>query len=79
MRRLANWQFTGQAASFKKLTDVPANQVLHVVEDGVQTKLPGDVNRDGLVDILDFPYHHDTFWRKNHRQTHEWISTKMDR
>ena len=38
----------------QKLTDVPANQVLHVVEDGVQTKLPGDVNHDGLVDILDF-------------------------
>ena len=38
----------------QKLTDVPVNQVLHVVEDGVQTALPGDVNRDGLIDILDF-------------------------
>ena len=37
----------------QKLTDVPVNQVLRVVEDGVQTVLPGDVNRDGLVDILD--------------------------
>ena len=37
----------------QKLTDVPVNQVLHVVEDGVQTVIPGDVNRDGLVDILD--------------------------
>ena len=37
----------------QKLTDVPVNQVLHVVEDGVQTALPGDVNWDGLVDILD--------------------------
>ena len=37
----------------QKLTDVTANQVLHVVEEGVQTALPGDVNRDGLVDILD--------------------------
>lgn len=36
------------------LTDVPVNQVLRVVEDGVQTALPGDVNRDGLIDILDF-------------------------
>ncbi len=38
----------------QKLTDIPVNQVLHVVEDGVQTLLPGDVNHDGLVDILDF-------------------------
>ena len=37
----------------QKLTDVPVNQVLHVVEDGGQTALPGDVNWDGLVDILD--------------------------
>ena len=38
----------------QRLTDIPVNQVLHVVEDGVQTLLPGDVNHDGLVDILDF-------------------------
>ena len=38
----------------QKLTDIPANQVLRVVEDGVQTLLPGDVNHDGQVDILDF-------------------------
>jgi hypothetical protein len=37
----------------QKLTDIEANQVLHVVEDGIQTQLPGDVNRDGQVDILD--------------------------
>ena len=37
----------------QKLTDVAVNQVLHVVEDGVQTSIPGDVNRDGHVDILD--------------------------
>lgn len=37
----------------QKLTDIEVNQVLHVVEDGVQTQLPGDVNRDGRVDILD--------------------------
>jgi hypothetical protein len=37
----------------QKLTDVTVNQVLHVVEDGVQTSIPGDVNRDGQVDILD--------------------------
>ena len=36
------------------LTDVPINQVLRVVEDGVQTALPGDINNDGLIDILDF-------------------------
>ena len=38
----------------QKLTDVPVNQVLHIVEEGVQTVLPGDVNQDGRVDILDF-------------------------
>lgn len=38
----------------QKLTDVPVNQVLRVVEKAVQTSLPGDVNHDGLVDILDF-------------------------
>ena len=37
----------------QKLTDIEVNQVLHVVEDGVQTQLSGDVNRDGRVDILD--------------------------
>ena len=37
----------------QKLTDVPVNQVLHVIEEGVQTSLPGDVNQDGQVDILD--------------------------
>ena len=38
----------------QKLTDVTGNQVLHVVEEGVQTSIPGDVNQDGQVDILDF-------------------------
>ena len=38
---------------FQKLTDVPVNQVLHVVEEAIQTALPGDVNQDGQVDILD--------------------------
>lgn len=38
----------------QKLTDVPVNQVLRVVEEDVQTSLPGDVNNDGQVDILDF-------------------------
>lgn len=38
----------------QKLTDIPVNQVLHVVEDSAQNLLPGDVNHDGLVDILDF-------------------------
>ena len=37
----------------QKLTDVPVNQVLRVIEEGVPTLLPGDLNRDGLVDILD--------------------------
>ena len=37
----------------QKLTDVPVNRVLHVVEEGVQTLLPGDVNGDGQVDIID--------------------------
>ncbi len=35
------------------LNDVKVNQVLHVVEEGIQTKVPGDVNRDRKVDILD--------------------------
>ena len=38
----------------QKLTDLPVNQVLRVVEADVQTALPGDVNNDGQVDILDF-------------------------
>ena len=37
----------------QKLTDVSVNQVLYVIEEGVQTSLPGDVNQDGQVDILD--------------------------
>ena len=37
----------------QKLRDVSVNQVLHVVEKGVQTSLPGDVNQDGQVDLLD--------------------------
>ncbi len=37
----------------QKLRDVPVNQVLRVVEEGVQTSLPGDVNQDGQVDMLD--------------------------
>jgi len=37
----------------QKLRDVSVNQVLHVVEKGVQTLLPGDVNQDGQVDLLD--------------------------
>lgn len=38
---------------FQKLTDIKSNQVLKVVEKGVQTQLTGDVNLDGQVDILD--------------------------
>ena len=38
----------------QKLTDIPVNQVLRVVEADVQTPRPGDVNNDGQVDILDF-------------------------
>ncbi len=38
----------------QKLTDVPVNQVLQVVEEGVPSALPGDVNQDGQVDLLDF-------------------------
>ena len=37
----------------QKLTDVEVNQVLRVVEDGIQTSLTGDVNIDGQVDIID--------------------------
>lgn len=35
------------------LYDVDVNQVLRVVEEGIQTKILGDVNRDRKVDILD--------------------------
>ncbi|MCY4404696.1 MAG: FG-GAP-like repeat-containing protein [Candidatus Poribacteria bacterium] len=35
------------------INDVDVNQVLHVVEEGIQIKIPGDVNRDRKVDILD--------------------------
>ena len=38
---------------FQKLTDIEVNRVLHVVESGIQTRLPGDVNQDGNIDILD--------------------------
>ena len=38
----------------QKLTDIPVNQVLHVVEPDEQPYLTGDVNQDGQVDILDF-------------------------
>ncbi|MYB00781.1 T9SS type A sorting domain-containing protein, partial [Candidatus Poribacteria bacterium] len=37
----------------QKLTDVPINQVLHIVEQGEQRFHTGDVNQDGQVDILD--------------------------
>ena len=37
----------------QKLKNVPVNQVLHVVEEGVQTSRPSDVNQDGQVDLLD--------------------------
>lgn len=37
----------------QKLTDIEVNQVLPIVESGVQTRLPGDVNLDGKIDILD--------------------------
>ena len=37
----------------QKLKDVTVNQVLRVVEDGIQTSLLGDVNIDGQVDIID--------------------------
>ena len=37
----------------QKLTDVRVNQILRVIEAGVQTRIPGDVNKDGQVDILD--------------------------
>ena len=62
----------------QRLTDVPVNQVLHVVEDGVQTALPGDVNQDGQVDILDLlivAVH----LEKVHLHIHALIPTKMDR
>ena len=37
----------------QKLRDVPVNQVLHVLEKDVPDFLPGDVNQDGVVNILD--------------------------
>ncbi len=37
----------------QKLSDIEVNQVLHIVESGIQTRLPGDVNQDGNIDILD--------------------------
>ena len=38
----------------QKLTDVPVNQVLHVVESNDQADLVGDVDQNGQVDLLDF-------------------------
>ena len=38
----------------QKLTDVPVNQILRVVESDEQPYLTGDVNQDEQVDILDF-------------------------
>ena len=38
----------------QKLKDVAVNQVLHIVEKDVQVSLFGDVNTDGVVNILDF-------------------------
>ena len=37
----------------QKLKDIPVNQVLRIVERNVQVSLRGDVNQDGVVDILD--------------------------
>ena len=37
----------------QKLKDITVNQVLHVVEEDSQDFLPGDVNQDGVVNILD--------------------------
>ena len=37
----------------QKLTDIPVNQVLRVIEKGVQGAYHSDVNRDGQVDLLD--------------------------
>ncbi len=37
----------------QKLTDIPVNQVLTVVEEGIQTVINGDANSDGKVDIID--------------------------
>ena len=42
------------SGTVQKLKDVPANQVLHVVEPGGQVSFSVDVNRDGEVDALDF-------------------------
>ncbi|MDE0466443.1 MAG: FG-GAP-like repeat-containing protein [Candidatus Poribacteria bacterium] len=38
----------------QKLTDVPVNQILRVVEPNERPYLTGDVNQDEQVDILDF-------------------------
>lgn len=38
----------------QKLTDVPVNQVLQIVESDGQADFAADVNQDGQVDILDF-------------------------
>ena len=53
-KKVAELTIRWPSGIIQKLTDIPVNQVLHVVEDGVQTLLPGDVNQDGQVDILDF-------------------------
>ena len=37
----------------QKVKDVPVNQVLRLVEEDSQVFLPGDVNQDGVVNILD--------------------------
>lgn len=41
------------SGTVQKLWDIPANQLLHVVEAPTASR-PGDVNQDGLVNILDF-------------------------
>ena len=40
----------------QKLTDVPVNQVLHVVESDGKADFAGDVNQDGQINILDFVF-----------------------
>ena len=40
----------------QKLTDVPVNQVLQVIESDRQADLASDVNQDGQVNILDFVF-----------------------
>ena len=37
----------------QKMKDVAVNQVLHIVEKDVQASFHGDVNRDGVVNVLD--------------------------